>query len=259
VERAGRVTCAQRLVQHEIDEHLSLMHYVLDWKIPKIIVNGKLADDYHRLEFKATPEVAADFSIWYREITPDNLRLMLAEVSKNKEHSIELTNQLTTGELLERIHHREEQSVKLDTNAVNQAAWQEITRWLHATVGPQQAHDLVDRAASEVDDRRAIALSLRALRYGKASIQAKKAYQELAGRYKNLGNKPRAIMYYTKALAIGEPDAYTLFQRGQLFYTLREYADARTDLNRVLALTDEEQFFPREYELARKYLTHIAR
>jgi tetratricopeptide (TPR) repeat protein len=74
----------------------------------------------------------------------------------------------------------------------------ELLQALANDVGDQRAKDLIDQSYGEYDSKRAIALLHRALRYGRTTIQAHKAYSELGSRYESRGNISRAIMYYTR-------------------------------------------------------------
>jgi len=121
-------------------------------------------------------------------------------------------------------------------------------------IGDQRADDLVDQAIEEPDADLAISLLNEALRYGNTGIQASKAYMGLAGRYSDLGDTEKAIEHYTKSIeASTQPNAFALYWRGELYYQQRQWARARTDFERALALG----LFSPEYEQAQAYLSEL--
>ena len=71
-------------------------------------------------------------------------------------------------------------------------------------LGDQRAEDLVNSAVGEADPRQAIRLLHRALRYGRTSIQAAKAFQMLGMQHEQLGNTRLAIKYYSEAIALDD-------------------------------------------------------
>jgi tetratricopeptide (TPR) repeat protein len=98
----------------------------------------------------------------------------------------------------------------------------EHSRGIIDRLGDQRAKDLIDKNEGERDPRRAIRRLHRALRYGRSSIQAMKAYLDLGMYYEQLGNTHRAITYYTRAIDLGPsldiPPLPELYWRGLLYY-----------------------------------------
>jgi len=121
---------------------------------------------------------------------------------------------------------------------------------LQQNQGTQRAKDLVDQADGEPDPKRAIKLLQRALKDGRSGIQAGKAYQALGSRHEALGDSKRAIEYYTKAIEVGVPNAFTHFWRGQLYLQRGERVAAQGDFEQALAIG----LFSPERETAEQYL-----
>jgi tetratricopeptide (TPR) repeat protein len=124
-------------------------------------------------------------------------------------------------------------------------------------LGDQRAHDLIDEADEEFDTQRAIRLLRGALRFGHTGIQASKAYAALAMRYEDLGDKAKAIEYYTKALEAWHPSAIDLFWRGELYYQLGQWDNARSDFEKALAFSAEDSLVSPEREQAKGYLVEL--
>jgi tetratricopeptide (TPR) repeat protein len=96
---------------------------------------------------------------------------------------------------------------------------------------------------------------LRALSYGRESIQALKAYKDPGARYEHLGNLRRAVWYYTKALELAEDDAVTRCWRGLVHYRLGHWGEARIDLGvAVQPGVLHPRYSDEELALARQYL-----
>ena len=128
-------------------------------------------------------------------------------------------------------------------------------------LGDQRAKDLVDDADGVPDLRERIALLHRALRYGRRSIQSKKAYQSLGLTYEELGKPSLAIRNYTKAIVLGEAldiaPVPILYRRGFLYYQRGETEAARHDLEQALAMDDFGLLY-RDYQgRARRLLTEL--
>jgi tetratricopeptide (TPR) repeat protein len=122
--------------------------------------------------------------------------------------------------------------------------------------GDSRAHQLIDSTEAELDPRRTIVILRRALHYGRLGIQASKAYQGLGMHYEQLGNKKRALHYYTQAIEIGDWDnEWTVFWRGRLYFQQGVWDAAKRDLERAL----ERGVWSPEYEEAEGYLGQIAR
>ena len=130
-----------------------------------------------------------------------------------------------------------------------------------AQFGDQRAKDLIDRNEGETDPRRAIRRLHRALSYGRTSIQAKKAYQDLGRYYEELGNVPRAILYYTKTIELGEvldiPSVPALYWRGILYYQRGDWQSACRDFARARDLEGTRIVFPFGRALADRILTDL--
>ena len=124
-------------------------------------------------------------------------------------------------------------------------------------LGDQRAKELNDAADEEPDPRLRIKLLHSALRCGRHSIQATKAYQNLGSTYEDLGNVSRAIMYYTRAIELDEVLGIVpipaLYWRGQLLAQRGKRESAQRDFERALPL-DVPSFFPEEREFAEQYL-----
>ena len=127
-----------------------------------------------------------------------------------------------------------------------------------ATIGDQRAKDLLDRNHDETDPRRAIRRLHRALRYGRTTVHAIKAFQELGNRYEALGNSRLAILYYTKALRLAlDLDILPLpllYWRGRVYLRIGDRESARRDFGWATELDNAATLFPEEYELARSVL-----
>jgi tetratricopeptide (TPR) repeat protein len=123
-------------------------------------------------------------------------------------------------------------------------------------LGDQRAKDLIDRNDGEDDPRRAIKRLHRALSYGRTSIQAGKAYQDLGMYYEELGNTRLALKYYTEAIAVkrelGIEPVPALFWRGKLYLERGDAADARRDFAEAIELEGVNSWFPEERELAER-------
>jgi tetratricopeptide (TPR) repeat protein len=121
--------------------------------------------------------------------------------------------------------------------------------------GDSRAHQLIDSADAEMDPRRAIVILRRALQYGHLGIQASKAYQGLGMHYEQLGNKKRALHYYTQAIETGDWDnEWTVFWRGRLYFQQGAWDAAKRDLERAIQLGGESPD-----EEAEEYLAQITR
>jgi tetratricopeptide (TPR) repeat protein len=124
-------------------------------------------------------------------------------------------------------------------------------------LGDQRAKNLIDTNEGEIDPRRAIRRLHRALRYGRHTLYAARAYQDLGKYHEQLGNASRAILYYTHA--IERYDSFqikpipALYWRGRLLAQRDEREAARRDFERALPL-DEPTWFPEERDSAKRYL-----
>jgi tetratricopeptide (TPR) repeat protein len=127
------------------------------------------------------------------------------------------------------------------------------------SLGDQRAKDLIDSTDNERDPRRAIRLLHRALRYGRTSIQAAKAFQRLGMKYEDLGNARLAIKYYSEGIALddglGIAPIPTLYWRGRLLHQRGDVAAAREDFARALALDSNPSWDPDEREFAERVLS----
>lgn len=122
----------------------------------------------------------------------------------------------------------------------------------------ERAKQLIDKNEGETDPRRAIRRLHRALRYGRESIQASKAFRDLGMYHEELGNTSRAIFYYTQAIELGQaldllpiPD---LYWRGQMYAQGGNVKLARADFEQALALDEPLTLFPEEREFAQRFL-----
>jgi tetratricopeptide (TPR) repeat protein len=68
------------------------------------------------------------------------------------------------------------------------------------------------------------------LRYGRADLQALKAYKWLGACHRRLGNLSSALHYYDVALALGEDEPYTRCYRGMIHYARGDHAATLIDL-----------------------------
>ncbi|MBN1315831.1 MAG: tetratricopeptide repeat protein [Anaerolineales bacterium] len=104
----------------------------------------------------------------------------------------------------------------------------------------QFAKDLIDYIDGESNPKRVIQILYLALRYQPAGIQANKAYTSLGMIYKDMEQNKKAIECYTKAMKMYEPEARLFLWRGELYYQLGEYVQAKHDLEQALTLQSSQ-------------------
>ena len=127
-----------------------------------------------------------------------------------------------------------------------------------ADIGDQRAKSLLDKNLNEANPRRAIRRLHRALRYGRTSLHAAKAFQELGHRYEELGNNRLALLYYTRALRLDLElnilPIPLLYWRGRVHLKSGDREAAHRDFGWAIELDDAPTFFPEEHQLARSML-----
>ena len=108
---------------------------------------------------------------------------------------------------------------------------------LQSMLGDSRAEDLLEASRGQPDDGQAIRQLNRALRYGQTGQQASDIYLELGFRYAEMEDLERAIESYTRSTeAAAEPNATACFCRGEVYLQQEQWARARQDFERALAL-----------------------
>ena len=84
----------------------------------------------------------------------------------------------------------------------------------------------------------------------------------LGMKYEALEQKREAIECYTKALEVSDPDARLFLWRGELFYELGEWVEAKRDIEQALNFRSSLPFaelFRDEKKTAERYLAELAK